>query len=205
MKRESLISYAMNFASFLLDEKFAKNIDRIILFGSVARGELGKESDIDLFVDTGKNIDSDVQKTLSMFRKSETQKKWELKGLRSELSVKVGKLEKWKLRRSVISDGIIIYGKCKDIPEKAEYYVLLKPSFSKFKKSRQVKLWRKLYGYKQKVGKKTYKTEGLTEKLGGKRIESGILIPAKNRKEILDLFSKEKIKYTVDEIWSDTI
>ena len=68
-----------------------------------------------------------------------------------------------------------------------------------------MKLWRKLYGYKQKVGKKTYKTEGLTEKLGGKRIESGILIPAKNRKEILDLFSKEKIKYTVDEIWSDTI
>ena len=48
-----LISYAMDFVSFFMQN--SKNLDRIntiILFGSVARGEANKKSDIDLLVDT---------------------------------------------------------------------------------------------------------------------------------------------------------
>jgi len=100
MKRENLISYAANFVSFLLDQ-FQTDIDKIVLFGSVARGDFDDESDIDLFVDTKKEIQKDVLKTLSFFRMSETQKKWELKGLKNELSIKVGDLNKWKLKRDI--------------------------------------------------------------------------------------------------------
>lgn len=203
MKRESLISYAMSFASFLLDD-LAEEIDRIILFGSVARGTHDKDSDIDLFIDTKKNLEKTVQKSLSLFLRSEVNRKWELKGMKAELSVKVGELKKWKLRRDVISDGILLYGKMKDVPEDTEYYLLLKPSFRKFTQSHKVKLWRRLYGYKQKVGSKSYVTEGLVEKLGGRRIENGILLPMKNKKEVLDFLNKERIPYTVNELWSDT-
>ena len=74
MERENLISYAANFVSFLLDEKIAKHINRIVLFGSVARGNFDKESDIDVFIDTKKEIGNDVQGILSMFNQTETQK-----------------------------------------------------------------------------------------------------------------------------------
>ena len=52
---KKLVAYAMGFASFLmqkLGEKEAGKIKSIILFGSASRGEAGKGSDIDIFIDT---------------------------------------------------------------------------------------------------------------------------------------------------------
>ena len=204
MKRENLISYAANFVSFLLDQ-FQTDIDKIVLFGSVARGDFDDESDIDLFVDTKKEIQKDVLKTLSFFRMSETQKKWELKGLKNELSIKVGDLNKWKLKRDILTDGIILYGKFKELPDTVEYYLLIKPSFKKFSRSKKVSLWRSLYGYSQKTNSKTYKTKGIVNEVDGKRIESGIIIKMTNKKQVLDFLNKEKISYTVNEIWSDNL
>ncbi len=203
MKKENLIAYAMNFASFLLDDPVSTQINSIILFGSVARGNFDKESDIDIFIDTTKDIEKEAKKILSLFLASEVNNKWILKGLKNDISIKVGELKKWKLQRDIISDGIILYDKIKSVPEKADYYLLIRPTFKKFKFSKKVKLWRKLYGYKQKVGQKIYTTKGLVEKFSATRIENGILIPMKNKQEILDFFNIEKVEYTVNELWSD--
>ena len=205
MKKENLIAYAMNFASFLLDEKIAKDIDNVILFGSVARGDFDDESDIDIFIDSKRDIEGEVNKTLSFFNQSEMQKKWELKGVKNDISVKVGELSKWRLKRDVIADGILLYGKFKQLAEDVEYYLILTLSFKQFKQSQKVKLWRKLYGYKQKIGKKVYHSKGLTDKLGAKRLDNCLAIPVKNKKEILDFLNKEKINYSVREIWSDDL
>lgn len=203
MKRENIIGYAANFASFLLDSNTALKIDKIILFGSIARGTYDRESDIDIFIDTKENIEQEIKKTLYLFKNSEVQKRWELKGIKKEISIKVGELNKWKLKRDIISDGIILYGKFKEMPENVEYYLLINPSFKKFNKSKNVKIWRKLYGYTQKVGSKVYKTQGILEKLGGKRLENSIVINMKNKKELIDFLNKEKINYKVTEVWSD--
>ena len=205
MRREQLIAYAESFVSFLLDDSIAKDISRLILFGSVARGDFDKESDIDLFIDTKKNIEKEAVKVLNLFNQSETRKKWELKGVENEISLKVGNLDEWKLKRELISDGILLYGKLKESPEKFEHYLLLRPKFKNFKKSKQVSMWRTLYGYKQKVGKKIYETSGLVQTKGGKRINSGILIPSNNKKEISHFLNKSNMNYDVNEIWSDTI
>ena len=205
MKRENLISYSANFASFVLDSEHFKDIDRIILFGSVARGNFDVESDIDIFIDTKKDIEKGVKKLIMLFNESEIHRKWLLRGLRNLISVKVGDIEKWNLKRDVISEGIILYGKFKDVPENVEYYLLIKPSFKKFNKSKQVMLWRKLYGYKQRVGKKVYETIGLLNKLNGIRLDSVIIVPVKNKNELLQFLNKEKIPYTVNEIWSDNL
>ena len=205
MKREKIIAYASNFASFILDSNIFQKINQIILFGSIARGDYDEESDIDIFLDTKHNIKNESEKLLSLFQNSETQKKWELKGIKNEISLKVGNLKKWDLNRDIISDGIILYGKLKQTPERIEYYLLISPSFRKFNKSKKVKIWRKLYGYKQKVGNKSYKSEGIVEKLNGKRIENGIVIKMKDKKEIIDFLNKEKINYTLSEIWSDDL
>lgn len=204
MKKENLIAYALNFASFLLDSKISTDINRIILFGSVARGDFNKESDIDIFIDTEKNIEEESKKILSLFKQSEIQKKWELKGLKNEISIKIGKLKEWKLRRNVISDGMLIYGKLKEMPEDIEYYLMFSLSFINFKKSQKVKLWRKLYGYKQRIGEKIYTSGGLIEGFNGKRVEGGIVIPIKNKKAITEFLNNERIKYKVYDIWSDS-
>ena len=205
MKREDLIAYSASFVSLLLEEPITKYIDAIILFGSIVRGNFDEESDIDMFIDTKKDIEKEVQRTLMLFRKSMTQKKWELKGVKNELSIKVGEVKKWGLKRDILSDGIVLYGKYKAVPENVEYYLLIKPSFKKFSKGKQVKIWRKLYGYRQKVGKKIYNSPGLIENTGGKRLENGLIVPMKNKKQVVEFFNKLKVEYTVNEIWSDNL
>ncbi len=115
MNRNNLIAYAADFVSFLLDSDIFKRINRIILFGSVARGNFDEESDIDLFIDTKEGIEKEVRSILHLFQDSEIQKKWNLKGLENDLSLKIGDLNKWKLKRDITSDGIILYGKLKTL------------------------------------------------------------------------------------------
>lgn len=205
MNQNNLIAYATSFVSFVLDHEVSAEINRAILFGSVARGAFDEESDIDLFIDTKGEIENEIRTLLCLFQDSDTQKKWDLKGIKNELSVKVGDLDKWKLKRDMITDGIILYGKFKEIPENIEYYLLITPSFKKFSKSQKVKIWRNLYGYKQKVGKKVYKTQGLLEKSNGKRIENGMLVRMSNKKDIVGFLNKKRINYAVNEIWSDSL
>lgn len=205
MKEEELIAYSANFVAFLIEEEIIKDIDTIILFGSVARGNFDEESDIDIFIDTKKDIEKEVLKTLALFKKSRIYKKWELKGIKNEISIKVGEMKKWALKRDVLSDSIILYGKYKEMPDNVEYYLLIRPSFKKFNKSKQVKIWRKLYGYRQKVGKKTYNSPGLIENTGGRRLENGLIVPMKDKKVVIEFLNKMKVEYTVNEIWSDTL
>lgn len=203
MKRESLIAYASSFVSFLLDRELAKDIEKIVLFGSVARGDFDSESDIDLFIDTKKDLQKPVNQVFSLFLKSDTQKKWSLKGLKHELSLKVGNIEEWRLKRSVLSDGILLYGKFQEMPNDLKYYGLFALSLKNFRKSTKVSIWRKLYGYKQKTKSKTYIFSGIVEKLGGKRMDNSLVIPINKREELVNFLKKEKIDYKIKEVWSD--
>lgn len=204
MKQENLIAYALHFASFLLDTvKGSGKIKRIFLFGSVARGDFTKESDIDIFVDTDEKIEGEVEKARKLFMMSQAQRTWELKGISQELSLKTGNLDEWELKRSIISDGILLYGKAKQMPEDAEFYVLLQLSYKGLSQDQKLKLWRKLYGHRQKVGKKVYVSTGLLDRVKGKRIESGILIPVQHEKELRTFLRKYKVSCTIHELWSD--
>lgn len=204
MKQENLIAYALHFASFLIDTvKESSRIKRILLFGSVARGDFTKESDIDIFVDTEGNIEEEVEKARKLFMISKAQKAWELKGISQELSLKTGNLDEWELKRSIISDGILLYGKAKQMPEDAEFYVLLQLSYRGLSQNQKLKVWRKLYGHRQKIGKKVYASTGLLDKAKGKRIESGILVQVEHEKELRAFLRKHKVSYTIHELWSD--
>ncbi len=206
MEKNIMISYALCFVSFLLDSKASKKIDKIILFGSVARGNFDKESDIDIFVDSTEEIKNEVEKQLKLFKGSEIHRKWKLKGIKNEISLKCGKLEDWALKRDVLSDGITLYGKYKDVPKDAKYYLMIKLKFSKMERKQKIKIWRRLYGYAQKVGTKRYESRGLVSTLGGKKIEKSlVLVPMENRGEIIRYLNREKIDYEVREVWSDTL
>lgn len=204
--KSSLVSYAMSFASFLIDSKLGKDINKIILFGSVARGDYNEDSDIDLFIDTEEKMENEIEKILSLFSSSRIHEIWSLKGIKNEISIKVGKLEEWKLRREVISSGILLYGKYSKLPENVTYYMMIRlVDINRKKTSQQIKIWRKLYGYKQKIGKKIYISKGLVEKANGTKIGKAIfIIPMEKRRNILDFLNKNRVSYKVHELWSDT-
>ncbi len=51
LEKNELIAYASDFVSYLLSKFKEGEINRVILHGSIARGDFDEESDIDLFID----------------------------------------------------------------------------------------------------------------------------------------------------------
>src|SRR3989338_8805163 len=148
-----LISYAMDFASFLMQKISDKNtVKNIILFGSVAREESGKESDIDIFIDLAKNnekIEKEILRHLEGFIESVKCKTyWRMFGIENEIKLTIGVLNEWNdLKPSILSNGMTLYGKFKlDIKGNHETFFIwenIKPN------SERVLFNKQLLGYKQ--------------------------------------------------------
>ncbi len=205
MKQETLLGYALSFSSFLLDSTVGSHIEKIILFGSVARGDFTNESDIDIFIEADEEFEKEIEKIHALFQSSQMYKLWKTKGISHEFSLKVGHLSQWKLKREVLSSGIILYGKSVEKPENIPYYLLIQLHDQNKKPAEQMRFWRKLYGYTQKIGTKLYSSKGLIEHVGGKKLGKAVfLIPMAKRKIVLDFLSESKIQYTLYEIWSDS-
>lgn len=203
MKKNELIAYASSFAAFLLKDKtIGNNISRITLFGSVARGDFDEESDIDIFVETNLN-EKLLQKQLDLFNKSRLNEYYRLSGIKNEIVLKVGQLKKWKgLHESISENGIILYGKYEEKPKELKHFTLFKISVERRKFSLKVKIWRKLYGYKQKAGKKTYVSKSLLQEFDSVKLSKGIfLVPFFNRQKMLDFLDKNKVKYEMFEVY----
>jgi predicted nucleotidyltransferase len=203
--KSDLIAYAMSFVSFVLPKI---KVNEIILFGSVSRGDYGKESDIDLFFDVDNNDDNqekEIKKVLDneliKFSKSKIGETWSLMGIKNNISIKVGKLDEWKLKRSIISDGIVLYGKYKELPKGIEKFIYfnIKPIKNIAKRN---KIIRSLFGRKEE----NYNNEGIINKFKGSRLTpTSFLIHSEYLKDIIDLFSKEKIDYSFFEVWKEKI
>ena len=199
---KELIAYASAFVSFVLPK--LENIKEIVLFGSVAREDASKNSDIDLFFDVEKDekkIRNIIEKELNKFYKSRISEVWRLKGIANEIRPNIGNLNEWKLKRSIISEGIVLYGKYKEVPEKMKGFVLfnLTPINNIAKRNNLI---RQLFGRKEK----NYQTKGIIDEINGKKLSpTSFIIPLEHKNKIIDIFSKEKIDYKLFEAWSDIV
>lgn len=204
LNKTDLISYASAFVSFILKSLRDFNIKEIILFGSIARGDFDKKSDIDIFINIQNDRDSnkinkiiDIQ--LNKFYKSKIRGVWLNKGIYNEFKVKVGVLDKWKLKRSIIADGIILFGRYKAYPKEIKHYYLFtfQPIKDVTKRNRVI---RKIFG---RMDRKAIFT-GLVEEGNGKKLSpTSFIVPIDLSNRIFDIFKKEKINYRFYEIWSD--
>ncbi|MBI4453053.1 nucleotidyltransferase domain-containing protein [Candidatus Woesearchaeota archaeon] len=212
MKSNNLIAYAVDFTSFFIqniEEVERHEIKNIILFGSIARADFDKNSDVDIFIETAnKNIEIKAEKILNDFYKSlKYTKYWRLFGVNNEISLKVGELDKWELKSSIISNGVILYGKYRsDVTEtKTKQYTLFELKI-KGKRKNMIRIWRKLYGYKQKVGKKWYNTDGLIKHFNGEKIGKAIfIIPIENTQPVLKYLKDNKVTCLIHNIWKGEI
>ncbi len=195
MKRNKIISYALAFTSFLL--RRIQNINAVVLFGSVARGDYDDESDIDLFIETEES-EKKIEESLKLFKKSKEHEKYLDLGVKNQISLKVGELKDWpSLRESILDNGITLYGKYEELPENLKHFILFTISMKKLHQKTKLKVWRRVYGYKQKVGNKIYKKKGIVETLGGRRFGDGMLAIPKNREnDMISFLNKLNVNYT---------
>ncbi len=204
--RNKLLGYALHFTSFLVESGVEPN--KVILFGSVSRDEADDESDIDLFVDLPESMEDKVRSVQKIFVQTFGEK-WLLKGVSNPLSVIVGNLEskKWKdLKRGMQSHGIVLYSKYTEQPKYMKPYIIFSLNFAGLSRANMVRLWRTLYGYTQRVGKKTYRSRGMLIESGGKKLEKSIIaVPSGESKSIKEFLIKHNVKFSVNEVWSDDL
>ena len=201
---KQLIGFASAFVSFVLPK--LGNIREIILFGSVARGEADKNSDIDLFFSIEKKEDEEeirgiLKREIERFYKSKLAEQWVIHGMKNKINFEVGILDEWGLKRSIISDGIVLYGKYREIPSGQKHYSLfvLNPIKNITKRNRVI---REIFGRNEK----NYSSKGMIDGSRGKKLSSSsFIVPAESSKEIIKFLSKEKASYQIYEIWSDNI
>lgn len=185
---------------YYLTSEIAKVSDviAIVLFGSYARGEAGKKSDIDLLIIVkNKAVERKIKnivhadKTSKVIPSILTQK---------ELS------DSPYFFYEILKDGIILY-KNPVVPLKVPFALsqkavtLYKIDFSGLDQKKKVKFNKALYGskiYKKVKGKKVeYRYLGELEKIKGEKVGKGsILVPSAAEKFIDTLLDSYKVKYS---------
>lgn len=185
-------AYASAFTTYLLNTlNEPKNIKSIILFGSAARNEATKESDIDIFIETekkDKKLEQKINKLTSEFYKTREFLQFKIKGIKNKFHVIIGKLDEWKdLKNSIESTGIILYGPYISSNMKGKKHLIV--YWESIGKNRGAFL-NKLYGFKTK-GKKY---QGLIETKNWKKLgKSSILIPIEDKNKLFDLIKKYQV------------
>jgi predicted nucleotidyltransferase len=179
--------------------KTAGEIKSIILFGSVAKEEETKQSDIDIFIEVkkeNKKLDLEVKNILNEFYESREALIFKNKGIDNKINVITGKLENWPdLKKSIDSTGIIFYGRY--IPSGIEGRKNAIIIWDKIGKNRGAFL-NKLYGFR--IGEIRYK--GMIENFDGKKLgKSSIMVPVEYRDEILKIAKKYRVSTKIIEVW----
>ncbi|MBS3136421.1 nucleotidyltransferase domain-containing protein [Candidatus Woesearchaeota archaeon] len=201
-KSRELIAYASAFASWIIPKVEA---EEVILFGSVARGDFAEESDIDIFINVSGDVkkqesaEKTARKELELFYASKIGEIWKLKGINHKISLKVGNLEQWQLKRSIVANGIVLYGRYKSMPKNTKAYTqfVLKPVQKISARNRVI---RTLFGRKEKG----YMTNGLVSEWGGKKLTPlSFVIPHAHTQEIIMYLNEDKVSYTLFEFWTD--
>ncbi|MFH1072332.1 MAG: nucleotidyltransferase domain-containing protein [Nanoarchaeota archaeon] len=179
-------AYASTFVSwFLTNIKDMRSIKSIIFFGSAAREEAKKDSDIDIFFDVHsatKKMQTRVDAAVEAFYKSREALLFKTKGIDNRITVIVGKLEEWKeLKQSIEATGIVLFGPYISGKVHGRKQVVI--SWSRIRKNRGAAL-NKIYGFQ--ANEKRY--PGLLEKLDGRKLgKSTIMVPIEHKDEILTI------------------
>ncbi len=207
MNKNEVLSYLYDFTRFLT-ANLKGELPEIILFGSIARGDFHKDSDIDLFINVkNKPKQREIEQTIKKARmefETAASNTWHLKEVDFPIKVIVGNLnsEQWSaLKREIISTGQVIYGKYKELPGKLNQYYLLSFDLKNLLPRNKVKFIRKLYGYESKKEHKVYYHTGILPENGVRINQNTLLISKDQHNLFLNLFKQFKIKHQIREVW----
>lgn len=193
------LAYCQNLLSFVFQNKEAADkIDTVYLFGSAVRGELQKNSDIDLFFSCPRQQEGRVKMLVDSgivrFSSSQDYQKWKLLKFTYAFSIQAGDLKEWDLHRSIASEGLLLYGK--KVALQGQRYVLFTISYP-LKKSKYVALRRRLFGRDEP----DYVPSGAVQQLGGKKLSAHVfMLPKEEQSSMMELLGKEQVSFSMKEV-----
>jgi predicted nucleotidyltransferase len=179
-------------------------IQTVIIFGSVARNQAGKQSDLDIcMILKNKTLKNSISNQMLNL-----EEKYD-KNINLIFTNSSYKNLDRQFIETLIREGIVIYGKKPDVSIKQlklEPYEIIKYDLSKLNQSKKMKIKRLLYGIKTK---KRYKGKiyerkqiGLVEKFGGIRIGiASILIPEKMSWDVEKILRDQGVYLRKITIW----
>ncbi len=195
-------AYAISFASFLVRNLTGiSRINRIVLYGSVAKSISTKESDIDIFIDVEKDtkgLNENINNILEKFYTSKEAIIFKLIGIENDIKLKIGRLDDWEeLKRSIMSDGFVLWGRFEaGRPKKTGHKIIF--YWSGIAKNRGAFL-NKIYGYK--TGGRVY--EGLLSQVNGIKLgKSCIMVPVKYKDRLIELIKKYRVEAKAIEVFA---
>jgi predicted nucleotidyltransferase len=206
MDSHDFFRYGLIASSYLianLSESELKRVRSVLFFGSAARHEGTEESDVDIFFDVVASqkfqtaMRAKINKAAEEFYLSNAALEFKSHGIGNELSIKIGKLDKWEgLAQNMASHGVVVYGSYTKKPPGIKSHTII--SWESIGKSKGAVL-NKIYGYKSN-GKRY---PGLLEKNNGIKLGgSVIMIPSETRDFFIDLLKKYKVNYSRYDIWT---
>ena len=193
-------AYASYFVSYLINNfKKIENISNIILFGSAAKGEAKKSSDIDFFIEVKRNskgFEKEIINLVNDFYKSREALIFKTKGIDNKINVIAGRLEDWTdLKKSIESTGVVLYGNYIASDVKGKKHVIF--FWDKIGKNRGAFL-NKLYGFNSN-GKRYL---GLIENFNGKKLgKSSFMVSAEYREDIVKLLKHYKVNSKIIDVY----
>lgn len=186
------------------------SLESVVLFGSVARGEMHKKSDVDILLTFDADHDPEIGEEGSLVHQiaGAVEKKYHMDNPFSFVFMnKKDELDS-EFLWEVVKDGVVLYALPGRILGKEEY---LQPSafisytFKNMPARDKMYIKRKLYGYQVKSlhGGKEYINEGkgIVQEHGKKMGRATFLIDASHVDEVLDLFQEKNVQYKISKVW----
>ena len=185
-------------------------IYRIFLFGSVAKGEADKRSDIDFLITLDTPQDPDLLEERNQVSKIalDLEKKFDRSIQLVFSNSRFDKLDR-QFIEDVLRDGIILFGRPLMIADNKvgfSPYVLIHYELTGLSSSDKMKVKRALYGYetRRSYKGKTYesKAKGLVNELDGKRTGiASILLPHRKSRPVLETLERFGAKISKEMVW----
>ena len=83
---------------------------------------------------------------------------------------------------------------------------MVKYDLSSLEQKKKMAVIRELFGYEKRMNGKIYKKDGVIKESGGRKLKNRIFIVPKERtKDVLDYLKKMKVKFEIQEIWSEEV
>lgn len=196
MLNKEMLSYAEQYVSYVinnLEPQLFHQIKEVILFGSVARGEATRASDIDIFFNVSREskiLSRHITTLTEKFTTTEFYRIWKSLGIENDIKPLVDILEGWNLKQSIIASGITLLGKYKAPIKGGSPLVIIYWQPIK-NQSKRVLLSKKLYGYSYK--KKRY--SGILTEKALKLSSSCLAVPLEDAGAVFGVFGQLKVPY----------